>query len=311
MPACVPTSPLRSTRSAPRIVATLLAATLLAAAALACTGAVGPTPMTTPPAAAPAPTSADPLAVVPLGRFRAALHTVHVTVGGQEGTFLFDSGAGLSMVSPDFAKRAGCMPWGRLSGHNMFDQRIDVPQCGPLELAASGFALHPATVGVLDIASYFPPDAPHLDGIVGLDGFGSATLTIDLPGARLVVESPGSLAARVGGHAPLAGRIGHEILGLATNLVVPVKCASGTLYFEIDTGNGGKTLVAEHAAALLGLQPGAKELQMGEIELPGYGKASIQAMVGDLILDGNLGAAFLAERVLTVDLASGHTWIAP
>jgi len=38
---------------------------------------------------------------------------VNARVGGHDGTFLFDSGSGVSSLSPGFAGAIGCRPWDR------------------------------------------------------------------------------------------------------------------------------------------------------------------------------------------------------
>ena len=36
--------------------------------------------------------------------------TIQATIGGKPGTFLFDTGGGVTNISPDFAKSIGCKP---------------------------------------------------------------------------------------------------------------------------------------------------------------------------------------------------------
>jgi hypothetical protein len=162
------------------------------------------------PAPTGAPTSTAPLATIPLETYRGKLRAVHAQVNGHAGLYLFDSGAGITMITPDVARAVGFEPWGRLSGRNMFDTRIDVPQCTGLALRAAGFPLAPATVGVLDLAPLLP-GGPTLDGIIALDGFAGHAITLDLAHDRLVVESPARLAARTAGLREGQARIGHEV----------------------------------------------------------------------------------------------------
>jgi hypothetical protein len=66
--------------------------------------------------------AAKPLVVIELGTHPGGTYmmTMKATVNGTEGLFMFDTGGGVSYVSPDFAKSVGCTPWGadhRLYAH--------------------------------------------------------------------------------------------------------------------------------------------------------------------------------------------------
>lgn len=45
-----------------------------------------------------------------------ALRTVEVTVNGHESPFIFDTGAGMTVVTPEEARYAGCTPFGQVTG---------------------------------------------------------------------------------------------------------------------------------------------------------------------------------------------------
>ena len=57
---------------------------------------------------------------------------VQLAVNGQTGTFLFDTGEGLSVLSPDFATRVHCEPWGQITGFRFSGDRLDAPHCDQL-----------------------------------------------------------------------------------------------------------------------------------------------------------------------------------
>src|SRR5690349_24386268 len=54
---------------------------------------------------------AEPEAVLKLEPYRRGV-AVRVEANGKPGLFVFDSAAGVTVLSPAFAKRAGCTPWG-------------------------------------------------------------------------------------------------------------------------------------------------------------------------------------------------------
>jgi hypothetical protein len=96
---------------------------------------------------------------------------VHASVGGHDGTFLFDSGSGVSSLSPEFAVAIGCRPWGQITGFRMTGQRLDMQRCDNITVSIAGRSFPASTVGVFDISKYLPSDVGHIDGTIALDLF--------------------------------------------------------------------------------------------------------------------------------------------
>ena len=84
----------------------------------------------------------------------------------------------------------------------------------------------------------------------------------------------------------------------------------GKRWLELDSGNTGPAILAPPTAAALGADadtlmdaPGAVVL-----DLPGAGRVTTQAVVKDVVIDGNLGLAFLEGKTLALDLAAERVW---
>jgi hypothetical protein len=58
-----------------------------------------------------------------------AMMTVRAKVRGEEGLFMFDTGGGISYISPSFAQTVGCKVWGQITGFTLTGQRLDMPRC--------------------------------------------------------------------------------------------------------------------------------------------------------------------------------------
>ncbi|WP_041592540.1 aspartyl protease family protein [Terriglobus roseus] len=101
-------------------------------------------------------------------------------IGGKPGVFLFDTGGGITVITPESAKAIGCAPWGQLSGFRMRGDRVDMTRCNDVSVRANGATLMTATVGVFDFAKLLPKDAPPLAGSVALSSFTGKVVTIDL-----------------------------------------------------------------------------------------------------------------------------------
>ena len=260
------------------------------------------------PAATPA--IAHPLAVITLEPWRTRW-MVTATVGRQPRKYLFDTGGGLTFVSATTAAAAGCEPWGRLTGFNMFGKRGDSPRCDDLALDLGGRRWTLPVVGLIDMAALNPRDSA-LDGIVGLDLFADRAVTLDLAAGRIVVESDESLAERVRGTTPLPIRLVREAGGFALSVRAAVPSARGTLWMELDSGNGGTVLVSKPVARLLGLDPSLEGKQRADFPVAGSARVRTDdAYTPDLTMDGNLGMPFLRHWIVTLDLRTGRGWIAP
>ena len=234
-----------------------------------------------------------------------------VKVGGRPFRFGLDLGGGLTLVSRRVAEAAGCTPWGRVTGYQMMGHRLDSPRCDSVAVDVGTFRVTPPVSLVLPPADVESNDK-NLDGSLALDAFDGRALTFDLAEGHLTVESPASLALRVRGMTPLRIRVAREVSGRAVSLLVAVPTAKGTLWMELDSGNGGTVLVSKPYAALVGLDSAAAGPQHGEFDLlPGVRVTTDRAFTPDMIIDGNLGMPFLRRWLITVDLASGRAWIAP
>ena len=248
---------------------------------------------------------------IPLHPYVDGLATVQLSVNGQTGTFLFDTGEGLSVISPEFAARVPCEPWGQITGFRFSGDRLDAPHCDRLtfQSGATGFAAPVA--GVIDIMSLVGANAPHVDGAVGLDLFAGRTISI-VPHQAIVVETPESLRRRLAHARELPVRLVRDAQGASLTVDGAVTTPKGTAWMELDTGNSSGNLVANHIAPLVGLPADQPQSPVpGHLTLANGIAVDGGFRTGNYIMDGNIGAAFLVNWVLTFDLREGRAWLSP
>ena len=253
--------------------------------------------------------AAQPQAVFKLESYRKTV-ALRATVHGQEGLFLLDTAGGLTLISPAFAARIGCTPWGRLTGFRMMGERLDAPRCDHVDFDLDGQTFQAPVTVVFDVTPLLAKDAKPVAGSIALDLFAGKTITVDVPGRRLIVESPDSLQERIAGIRELPVLLSREVQGHALAASLGVATRSGMLWFELDTGNGGTLLVSRTYAALFGLDPKAEGPQQADFPVAAGLRAKGRAFTPDMILDGNLGMPFLRDKVVTLDLQNGRLWIA-
>ena len=241
-----------------------------------------------------------------------AMMTVRASVRGHEGRFMFDTGGGISYISPSFAQKIGCKAWGQISGFTLTGQRLDMPRCDGLAFDVQGRALNAPIAGVFDIMKFMPPNVPKLDGSIGLDVFAGRAITLSLAERTLTLESRASLAVRMKRGREVRIRLVREAEGVALTVVVGVVTSEGTAWMEIDSGNGGANVIAKHLAPLLNVKTDTREPQPANFSLVGGIPVTGNVRVNEtLIMDGNIGTRFLVSWDLTLDLEKSRAWLAP
>lgn len=249
--------------------------------------------------------------VIKLEPLRERLRTLRVTVNGQQGEFLLDTGGGATIVSPAFAQKIGCKPWGRVTGFRMTGERLDLQRCDDVRIVADGVALRPVTVGVLD-APDLKPGTKAPDGSLALDVFRDRLITLEIEANRVTLETPETFAARIAGAREIPIRVSRELAGAAMDVYLAVPTPQGSLWFLMDSGNGGTLLVAKDMAQFFALDPKQQGPQPVRIEIaPGIVAEWHVGFTPELIMDGNLGMPFINRHVISVDLRNERMWIKP
>lgn len=239
------------------------------------------------------------------------LRTVRVRAANREWNLLFDTGGGVTIVSPAAAEAMRCLPRGRLTGHRMSGEAISMPTCAPGALEIDGWMAPPQTLAIFDIMSLLPSDWPRIDGVVSLRSFTDRLVTLDLAVNTLVVHGERTTAGEdlpsVGTRIP--GRIATGPSGGELLVFAGVVTGADTLWLLVDSGNLDVVPLAPHAARLLGMPDtvGAEDARLS-LPLAPAEPSVVHARVRELILDGALNAAWLEQGRLTMRLADGSLW---
>ena len=236
------------------------------------------------------------------------LMKLQASVAGHKGTFLFDSGSGVSSISPDFAALIGCQPWGQITGFRMSGDRLDMQRCNHLTFDFGTKSLPAQAVGVFDVSKYLPGEVGHVDGTIALDLFADQVFTLSYRRHSLQLLNDRDTSRR-SPELRMPVHIVREAEGFALSVDLPVKTSAGTAWFEMDSGNTSPfVIVNDSLAALFQLPADAKRASI-KVTL---GDGSIfegEARVRKLILDGNFGVSFLATHDVTVDVPHAAAWV--
>lgn len=239
------------------------------------------------------------------------IRSVHAVVGGHAATMLFDTGGGLTMLSPSLAAKIGCRPWGRLTGYRMTGELIDVQQCNDVDVTIGTYHVRAPVVGVLDLNKFLPPGAAPVDGAIALDLFDGHAMTIDFGRNAVILETAQSLRARTRSAREGKLRIERQLQGAALDVHVAAATPRGSVWLQLDSGNGGALLVSKTVAPLVGLDATRQAPQSGRLTLAGGVEVAGDFATPDFIIDGNLGMPFLSRWVVTLDLRETRVWFTP
>lgn len=69
------------------------------------------------------------------------LRTVSAEIGGQTGTFVIDTGGGISIMGPFVVAAAGCRPWARSQVASFTGEQLTMPRCDSLHFTSDGAEL--------------------------------------------------------------------------------------------------------------------------------------------------------------------------
>ena len=238
---------------------------------------------------------------------------MHAQVNGQDGYFLFDTGGGVTNVSPEFAAKIGCKPWGQISGFAMMAQRIDMQRCDHVRVRVGGREVERETIGVFDGSGMMPPNAPHLDGTIALDLLEGIPFRLSVAAKSLTLLDAKQVAKATRGREAVPLHVVRDAEGMALSVDVPVRTPLGIAWFELDSGNSSPTaLVGKHLAAPLKLDPASganKKSEQATLTLLDGTTWTGDVCVFNLILDGNLGATFLIKHDVVVDVMAKRAWL--
>ena len=238
---------------------------------------------------------------VPLEPYLRELMTVSAQVGTQPLRFLFDTGAGLTLITPTVARQLGCEPYGREVGHRMNGDAVEFQWCDPQDLRIGvSFVRHRDRIAVFDVNVLLPPSLPRLDGVLALDSFRERMITLDWKDRLLTVHGSGS--APTVSRARPSVRFATGDTGASLTVLLEVSGSRGPLWFLLDSGNLRGTLIGSHVVrdGLLSIAADTSiALRLGS------GRTARFTTIADAIsYDGVLGTDFLLAEPVTLDLRS-------
>ena len=253
---------------------------------------------------------------IPLQKYMGILRTIKARIGSDTVPFIFDTGGGLTLITPEIADKINCTPFGRITCFRMTGERIDLQRCGEVEFNIEGIPLQ-VEATVFDLMALLPKNWPKVAGMFSLDTFRNHAITLNLSRNRLIIETKDSLEDRISTMKPVNMRINHQTGGWGLDIFVEIEADKGSLWFELDSGNMGDVLLAPHAIEQLSITvPTSDNKTIGNgadvfettLNIVGFGPLKVRARKQELIYDGVLNASTIEKLILTMDLTKEIMW---
>jgi hypothetical protein len=240
---------------------------------------------------------------IPLSPYVGQLKTIELTIDGHVARLLFDTGAGVTAVTPEFAASIGCSPSGVITSFRMDGERVTFQRCQSPSRIVEGHFSATQSMAVFDLHRVLPAGLPPLDGVAGLDLFRGRVITIEKNLAGIRLETRTSLQRIARTRAASRIRIAQEAGGVGLTIFAPMRIGAGDIWLLVDSANLAGVRLHPTAHLLLGNQ------QRVTLSIEGARDAVIEPeIVEGLIYDGALNAAFISQYAMTLDLAGARAW---
>lgn len=258
-------------------------------------------------------TPQEPL-VLELSPYFSRLRTLDANLGEKTTPMIFDTGASITIVTPENLQALRCEPYGRLVGHRMHGERVDFERCG-FRAINFGDVQSSTEVYTFDLMALLPEELPEVGGVVSLASFADRPFTLDLAGKELIIETAQSLRARIAGAREADLRIVRGVAGPSeVSAFVRIEAPTGDLWFLLDSANLDHVIIAPHTINQLnGESESDSSVDLGnvldlDLEIAGAYPVSTPVRVGDILYDGALNEEVMRRFLITFDLKNERVW---
>ena len=251
---------------------------------------------------------------------------IKATINNVEGTFIFDTGAGLHLLTKKFADKIKNLEQTNhfYTGHRATGEALETNLWIGKSLDMGEFHLENQTLAVYDIA--FP-----LDGLISLSSFTDRAITIDFKQQQLVVETESSLRSREKAAAFQMPLQITNVRDIEVSISTPVLINDSlNVNVGLDSGAGFDVYrFSERYMQALGVdttkvkgefKPSYFKPKEGNMyysttlaSLSDTGKNVFKnnfkaTFIEGLLYEGIMGINWIGE-VLTIDIANKHLWV--
>ncbi|MBD81556.1 MAG: hypothetical protein CL840_21740 [Crocinitomicaceae bacterium] len=240
------------------------------------------------------------------------LKKIAVKIEGVNYNFLFDTGAGVTLISPEVAKKINRREYGRSVGYRMLGEKVEYAKCDSVEVLIGDYKFFHSTVGVWDLNQVLPKGWPKIDGVISLGSFQGQCVTLDLSANTITVESDSTCRTKTNSMQLVESRFVNGFTGLETGIFLNLDQVGRKWWFLMDSGNLDKNKISHTTAKEWNIKSTADSgrVDMGNVnyKLAGISK-DLPTVADEIIYDGVLNFDFLSQIIITLSFAEEKVWI--
>ncbi len=246
-----------------------------------------------------------------LEQYFRSLKSVKVEINDNLYHFLFDSGAGITMISPEIAEELHKPVYGNYVGFRMSGEKVEMQLCDSVDITLNGMDFFHPYVAVFDMMSLLPKELERIDGMISLQTFENNEITVDLENNKLIVETEESFTQKIKNMSEIPSHFANGQSGLELNIFVGITAKTHLWWFLFDTGNIAKTKISKNIAQEWDFSLKENEItEIGNYTFDIAGESiTVPTIIDDIIYDGALSYDFIQQSIYAISFIDKKIWI--
>ena len=238
------------------------------------------------------------------------LKSVKVEIEGKTYNFLFDTGGGITIVSPKIIEDINKSSYGNSVGFRMSGEKVESKLCDSIDIKIGGLSFHHPYVGVFDIMSLLPKEFEQIDGLISLKTFENSKITLNLNENKLTIESERSFREKVKNMNLVKSRFANGPNGSELNIFIGFEVNHHLWWFLFDSGNIAQTKISALVAQEWGIIDRENEItEIGKQKFKIAGDSIVTpTMIDNIIYDGALSFDFIQQAEFTISFEDKKVW---
>ncbi|AZA93124.1 Uncharacterised protein [Chryseobacterium nakagawai] len=219
------------------------------------------------------------------------MKTVEVIIEGEKYNFLFDTGGGGTLISPEIAKHFNKKIYGSATGFRMSGEIIKVQKSDHISM------------------TILPKEFPKIDGLISLKSFTDHILTLNLAKNTIIIESHSSSKKAIHRKHLVSSRFANGLEATELNIFLNLPKDNQSYWFLLDSGNSGPLLLSTETAATWKLSKDKDQMNSETPFIIGKKTFTSKSFTRDIIYDGVLNFEAMCSYIFTIDFKNNRVWI--